>query len=94
MDGLSTIEVQCPRCDSFRISKNGHTRHGKRNFRCRDCGRQFVIGPRGRIPTSLKTLILKMLKETGERVSVPLIARVTSVSESAIYVMKRNRTNE
>jgi transposase-like protein len=25
--------------------KNGHTHTGKQNFKCRDCGRQFVTNP-------------------------------------------------
>jgi transposase-like protein len=33
--------MQCPRCDSTKISKNGK-HHGKENNICRDCGRQFV----------------------------------------------------
>ncbi|WP_408648729.1 TetR/AcrR family transcriptional regulator [Tumidithrix elongata] len=31
----------CPRCNSNRISKNGH-RHGKQRFICKDCDRQFL----------------------------------------------------
>ncbi|CAN1209821.1 hypothetical protein TUMEXPCC7403_06320 [Tumidithrix helvetica PCC 7403] len=31
----------CPRCNSNRISKNGH-RHGKQRYICKDCDRQFL----------------------------------------------------
>jgi hypothetical protein len=27
------------------VVKNGSTRHGKQNYKCRDCGRQFVENP-------------------------------------------------
>jgi insertion element IS1 protein InsB len=36
---------QCPSCSSQSISRNGLTRHGKQNYKCRDCGRQFVLDP-------------------------------------------------
>lgn len=32
----------CPSCGSGRYKKNGHLRNGKQNYRCKDCGRQFV----------------------------------------------------
>ena len=32
----------CPSCDSEHIVKNGRTRYGKPNHKCKDCGRQFV----------------------------------------------------
>ena len=37
--------MQCPKCDSQYVVKNGHTHTGKQNFKCRDCGRQFVTTP-------------------------------------------------
>jgi insertion element IS1 protein InsB len=39
------IEMTCPTCGSHDISKNGMTRRGKQNHKCRDCGRQFVEDP-------------------------------------------------
>ena len=33
--------MKCPECESTQISKNGH-RHGKQNYICRDCRKQFV----------------------------------------------------
>ena len=38
-------EMTCPTCGSHDISKNGMTRRGKQNYKCRDCGRQFVEDP-------------------------------------------------
>lgn len=34
-------EIVCPVCSSKAFKKNGFTRHGKQNYRCLDCGRQF-----------------------------------------------------
>lgn len=37
--------MTCPTCGSHDISKNGTTRRGKQNYKCRDCNRQFVEDP-------------------------------------------------
>ncbi|MBD1996657.1 IS1 family transposase [Oculatella sp. FACHB-28] len=70
----------CPTCGSDDIMKNGTTRRGKQNYKCRDCGRQFVENP----PWKPKdkdtyTLIDRMLLE---RISLAGIARVLQLSES------------
>lgn len=33
--------MKCPRCGSNQFQKNGH-RDGKQNYRCKNCGRQYV----------------------------------------------------
>jgi len=38
--------MNCRKCNSEYILKHGRTRSGKQNFKCRDCGRQFVMTPR------------------------------------------------
>lgn len=74
------IEMTCPTCGSHDISKNGTTRRGKQNYKCRDCRRQFVEDPQWQ-PKSKDTfslvnlLLLEKLPLTG-------IARVTQVSQS------------
>ena len=75
-------EKTCPTCGSHDISKNGTTRRGKQNYKCRDCGRQFVENPQWR-PKQ------KELKEDVERLlleKIPLagIARVLNISESGL----------
>lgn len=70
----------CPTCGSDDIMKNGTTRRGKQNYKCRDCGRQFVENPQWK-PKDKDTcaLIDRLLLE-----KIPLagIARVMGVSES------------
>lgn len=59
--------------------KNGTTRRGKQNYKCRDCGRQFVENPQWRpIPPDSKAMIDRLLLE---RVPLSGIARVMQVSE-------------
>ncbi len=72
--------LQCPSCGSNDINKNGITRHGNQNYKCRDCGRQFVENPKWRrIRDEMKQMIERMLLE-----KIPLagIARSLQVSES------------
>lgn len=45
--GDMTVEINsCPNCGSEEVSRNGQTRHGKQNYKCRECGRQFVRSSR------------------------------------------------
>ena len=70
----------CPSCDSNQIVKNGKIHNGKQNYKCRDCGRQFVKNPKNKIiAQNTKDLIDKLLLE-----KIPLagIARVSDVSET------------
>ena len=69
----------CPTCGSDDIVKNGLTRRAKQNYKCRDCGRQFVEDPQWRvIPPDSQALIERLLLE-----KLPLagIARVMQVSK-------------
>lgn len=62
-----------------RFVKNGQTRHGKQNYPCNDCGREFVENPQWRrIPEETKVLIDRLRLE-----KIPLagIARVLKISE-------------
>lgn len=71
--------MQCPKCHSSQIVKDGRTHYGKQRFRCQDCKRQFVEAPsRQPIDQAIRDLIEKLLKE---RLALAAIARVTGVSE-------------
>lgn len=74
------MHLICPNCESQSIKKNGHTHHGKQNYKCNDCGRQFVEnGTSWFISEDTKSLIDKLLLE---RISLNGIIRVTGVSKS------------
>jgi transposase-like protein len=76
---MSDALPACPVCQSNYVVKNGKIHNGKQNFKCRECGRQFVEAPQHKIiDQSTKELIDKLLLE-----KIPLagIARVTGVSE-------------
>jgi len=60
----------CPNCGSGWHKKNGHIHSGKQNYRCLDCGRQFVA-------EETKELIKKALLEPN---SLRGICRIFDVS--------------
>ena len=43
----TTIVHVCARCGSERIRKNGHAENGDQRARCKDCGRTFILQPKG-----------------------------------------------
>jgi insertion element IS1 protein InsB len=70
--------MQCPRCQSSAIIKNGRIHTGKPKWMCKLCKRQFVADPSNhRISEATKALINKLLLE---RLSLAAIVRVTGVS--------------
>lgn len=76
---MSIALPACPNCQSEDVVKNGRTRHGKQNYKCRDCGRQFVKNPQWRmISEETKGIIDRLLME-----KLPLvgIARALQISE-------------
>ena len=79
----------CPSCGSEDVSRNGHTRHGKQNYKCRDCGRQFVVAPQWQVLSEeQKGLIERLLLE---QISLAGIARVLQLSEDCVqrYVNRK-----
>ncbi len=75
-----TIEMTCPTCGAHDVSKNGTTHRGEQNYKCRDCGRQFVEDPQWQAkPKETKALVKRLLHE---KILLAGIARATGVSES------------
>ena len=72
--------MHCPSCHAKRFVKNGLNALKKQIYRCKECGRQFVLNP-AKIPISdeKKELIDRLLLE---RLPLAGIARAVSVSES------------
>ncbi len=60
--------------------KNGTTRRGKQNYKCRDCGRQFVENPQWKRREKDSTAMIDRL--LLEKIPLAGIARVLKVSES------------
>jgi transposase-like protein len=70
----------CPRCGAAHVVRNGASPSGTPTFRCRPCGRRFVVAPRkGPISGARRELIGRLL---AERLSLRAIARAAGVSRS------------
>ncbi len=75
----------CSSCSSNNIIKYGLTFYKKQRYRCKICGRQFVLnGEDHFISKSTKDLINKLLLE---RISLAGICRSTGVSKSWMHLM-------
>jgi len=73
-------ERVCPACGSWHLIKNGSAQNSKPKYKCKLCGRQFVVNPTlTTVSQSIKQLIDRLLLE---RISLRGIARVTQVSWS------------
>lgn len=67
---MSEALPACPTCSSDAVVKNGQTRHRKQNYKCRDCGRQFVEEPQWRaVSVEHRAIIDRLLLE-----KIPLAA--------------------
>lgn len=76
---MSDNNLICPQCESNQISKNGKIHNSQQNYRCRNCGRQFIEKPQKKsIIKGTKKLIDCLLLE---KISLAGIARVTNVSK-------------
>lgn len=82
------IEMTCPTCGSHDISKNGTTRRGKQNYKCRDCGRQFVEAPQWKPKDKTTSGLINLL--LLEKIPLAGIARATQVSESWLQEQVNN----
>ena len=71
-----------PSCQSVSVVKNGSTRHGKQNYKCRDCGRQFVENPQWqRVSERIQDTYDLLERLLPEKIPLAGIARVLKVSE-------------
>ena len=76
---MSTALPICRNCQSDAVMKNGRTRLRAQNYKCRDCGRQFVEDPQWRmISEETKGIIDRLLLE---KLSLAGIARALESSE-------------
>jgi len=76
---MSEALPSCPTCHFDAVVKNGRTRHNKQNYKCRDCGRQFVLDPQWRAVSEEHRAIIDRL--LLEKIPLAAIARAMQVSE-------------
>ena len=72
--------MNCPRCNSSEIIKNGILSSGSQSYRCKSCGKQFVENP---LKSAVKEETIQLIDTLLlGRLSLVGIVRVTGVSES------------
>ncbi len=74
--------MNCPKCESNNIVKNGSIHNGKQKYKCDRCGRQFVENPSNRSLTKDQTGLIDRL--LLERILLAGIFRVIKVSKRTI----------
>ncbi len=72
----------CPHCHSKYTVKNGKTYYGKQNYKCKNCGRQFVERKVDPVQDYKEELLSSLLLE---RISLRGICRVLRQSLSWVY---------
>ncbi len=82
--GVNGKKPQCPRCGGSVVWKNGTSRAGKQQYRCRDCDRVFVVSPY--IDQTIVEIADRMLLA---EFPVPDIARVLSGHVSRRWLYNR-----
>ncbi|MCB2218076.1 MAG: hypothetical protein KQH59_18595 [Desulfobulbaceae bacterium] len=75
---------RCPRCSSVVVWRCGVSRAGKQQYRCKGCGRVFVLSPY--LDELAVELAERMIKED---IAVPVIARVLDGHISRRWIYKR-----
>ena len=79
---IKAMSESSPSCQSVSVVKNGSTRHGKQNYKCRDCGRQFVENPQWqRVSERIQDTYDLLERLLPEKILLAGIARVLKVSE-------------
>lgn len=84
--------MNCPSCQATDVKKNGHIHNGKQNFRCNQCGRQFVADKQKKEISEREKQIVKHL--LAERISLRGICRAIDVSFTWLLQFFRKVTDE
>jgi transposase-like protein len=79
-----TIDIKCPHCNSPNLSRNGKKDNRKQNYRCKDCGRQFIssheITYRGCLPAIVNLVKIMLVRGMAIRdISTVLGISITKV---------------
>lgn len=80
---------KCTKCESENILKNGHSKNGKQQYACKDCGAHRILESEKDYSEERKTEIIKAYEE---RVSLRGLKRIFNVTpETVSGWLKKNR---
>jgi transposase-like protein len=97
----TAIEIKYPHCHSLNIARNGKKNKGKQNYRCKDCGPQFISdyertarGTLSRVKNMIKIMLVRGvgIRDMGIILEIS-ITRVLKVLKSAGYKIKPKQTH-
>ena len=78
----TTIVHVCLRCGSEKIRKNGHADNGAQRARCLECGRTFVLRPKG--PRYDQRFKDQVVSASQDRMSLRGVTRTFGVCRKTI----------
>ena len=82
------IAVQCPKCSSPKLVKNGRTSTGQQKYHCKDCRRYGTLDTQQAQRDAQRRLVEQL---HTERVSQRGIARITGLSRTTIINWLKKR---
>ena len=90
---LSTIKVHvCARCGSERIYKNGHANNRAQRAKCLECGRTFILEPKG--PLHDDAFKKQVVRAYQDRMSLRGITRTFGVYYKTIIKWAGEKNGE
>jgi transposase-like protein len=60
-ESVMVTREACPQCGSRSYKRNGHIHTGKQNYRCKLCGRAFVLQPDNAVITEDQRALIERL---------------------------------
>lgn len=79
-----TVVHACRHCGSERLRKNGHANNGAQRVRCLECGRTFILEPKG--PRYDQKFKAQVLSAYQDRMSIRGITRTFGVCYQTVLV--------
>jgi transposase-like protein len=90
---MITIKLQCPRCQSEDLVRNGRTAKGKQKYLCRSCGRQSRDNPQSNAYSEARKE--EILRAYREKSSLRGISRIFGVSRNTVSSwVKKNQPGQ
>jgi len=78
--------LECPRCGGCHIKRDGKTSARKQRWKCKYCGRVFVVDITGRISPLVKELADNLIKQGVE---VPVLVKAFQGHASRRWLYQR-----
>ncbi len=78
--------IACPRCGGCKSNRDGKTSSGNQRWKCKQCGRTFVVEKKGMIAPLVKELADSLIRQG---VDVPVLVRAFKGHASRRWLYRR-----